>query len=179
VHTSICVCPNGWQPVKLLAADAELSCFEKLKILLKCCCARHSLQVGTYSIAVATPTTLPGIVVLGNPLVVSVRPGIPNASNSNVNITGPSRPVVGSIMTASIWLRDTYNNPITKPAQGEYTHSYVNIVTGTTKPCWAETVLCSATKSSKDMFCYIVAQGIEQAIMLDDLHPFHNKNLTP
>jgi hypothetical protein len=81
------------------------------------------LQAGKYSFVVTPPTIAAGLTVMGSPLVVNVMPGIPEAHFSYASITGPTLPAVGSVVTASIYLRDVYNNG----ARELYNNSYIYV----------------------------------------------------
>jgi hypothetical protein len=89
-----------------------------------CTAALPYLQVGQYLFNVAPPTNLPGMVVFGTPLAVYFTAGMPSGNHSSVSIIAPPQPAVGSVVTASIYLRDAYN-VTTTPGEGIYNNSYV------------------------------------------------------
>jgi hypothetical protein len=93
-----------------------------------------NLQAGQHTLKVTPPTTVAGITVLGSPLTVTVTAGVPEAFYSYALITGPTQPGVGSVVSASIHLRDMYNNAVvvhvTVPAAAlseGYNNSYIYV----------------------------------------------------
>jgi hypothetical protein len=90
-----------------------------IEVLLSNIC----LQAGQYSFNVTPPTTLPGLTVLGSPLIVAVKAALADVAHSSINVTVPPNPMVGMNLSVQISLYDAYGNPITAPEAGQYTNS--------------------------------------------------------
>jgi hypothetical protein len=89
------------------------------------------MQVGQYVFTVTPPSNLPGEVVLGNSLSVKVKAALAEVDSSrcfaNIWKTAGYQPFIGSYVIADVTLADWYGNPITAPAEGEYTNSRLTI----------------------------------------------------
>lgn len=70
------------------------------------------LQAGQYTFNVTSPSTLPGLSVLGSPLAISVTAGPADSSRCSASVLAPDSPVIGSGVTANITLADAFGNPV-------------------------------------------------------------------
>jgi hypothetical protein len=78
------------------------------------------------------PATLPGVAVLGSPLLLTIQPGTADAAHSSLAVLVPPNPTVHVQVTAQITLADAYGNPIAASTvlSGQYRDSRLMVASG-------------------------------------------------